>query len=223
MRLGVVLPTFRDDLDEAFTVARVCEESGLDGVFAYDHLWPMGARTRPALSPFAVLAAVATRFPGLSVGPLVARVGMVGVDRLVSQFRTLASLAPGRVVAAVGTGDAKSRDELEGYGLTLASAEARRAQLASVVGALRDEMPVWIGAGAEATNALADATVALNLWDARSSEVAAWSRRGPVTWAGPAREDLEAWLDELGDAGATWAVFAPGVDLSVLAGWRRGA
>ena len=223
MRIGVVLPTFRDDVDDAVAVARQCDELGLDGVFAYDHLWPMGSPTRPALAPFAVLATVATRTSHLSVGPLVARVGLVGADHLVSQFRSLASLAPGRVIAALGTGDLKSRDELEGFGLTLASAGERRAQLGAVVAALREEMPVWIGAGREATNALAVGAVTLNLWDADAAAVAASTRRSKVSWAGPARDDLMTWLDELEVAGATWAVFTPGVDLAVLSGWRHGA
>jgi hypothetical protein len=133
----------------------------------------------------------------------------------------LAAVAPGRVVAAIGTGDAKSRDELEAYGLDYASADARRELVAQVARELREEMPVWIGAGAAATNELArELAVALNLWDtdlARTSELAA---TGAVTWAGPTREDLSAWLSGLRDAGAQWAVFAPGVDVRALANWR---
>jgi alkanesulfonate monooxygenase SsuD/methylene tetrahydromethanopterin reductase-like flavin-dependent oxidoreductase (luciferase family) len=221
MKLGVILPTFRDQADDAFEVARRCEECGIDGVFAYDHLWPMGTPTRPSLAPFAVLAAVAARYPSLHVGPLVARVGMVGVAHLVRQFRSLASIAPGRVIAAVGTGDAKSRDELEGYGLVFASAEERRGEVERVVRTLRDEMAVWIGAGAQATNELARRLdVVLNVWDLDASRLGAFGATGPVTWAGPARKNLDGWLDELERAGAQWAVFAPGVDVAALANWR---
>jgi alkanesulfonate monooxygenase SsuD/methylene tetrahydromethanopterin reductase-like flavin-dependent oxidoreductase (luciferase family) len=221
VKRGVILPTFRDAAHDALDVARRCEEAGVDGVFAYDHLWPMGSPTRPSLAPFPVLAAVAARCPSLWVGPLVARVGMVGNDHLIGQFRALARVAPGRVVAAVGTGDAKSRDELEAYGLDFAGADRRRLDVEIVTRALRDEMPVWIGAGAPATNDLAAGLGAtLNLWDADVATVAEHARRSPVTWAGPARPDLADWLDDLARAGSQWAIFAPGVDVVELANWR---
>ena len=221
MKLGVVLATFREDVRDALDQAHRCRDLGLDGVFAYDHLWPMGAPTRPAFAPFAVLAAVAQRCDGVMLGPLVARVGLVGTGHLVEQFLTLESLAPGRVIAALGTGDAKSREEMERYGLVFAPAEERRRQLGEVVERLRAEMPVWIGAGAPATNEMAwTSECTLNLWDAPTPQVAAAAARGPVTWAGPPREDLGGWLDELAAAGAQWAVFTPDVDLAALASWR---
>ena len=221
MKLGVILPTFRDSAAGALEVAQLCEEAGLDGVFAYDHLWPMGTPTRPSLAPFAMLAAVAARHRSLIVGPLVARVGMVSTSHLVSQFRSLASLAPGRVIAAVGTGDAKSRDELEAYGLNFASADQRRDEVQRVATALREEMPVWIGAGAEATNLLArELGVVLNVWDLDIERVARHAQLGPVTWAGPVPDDVVGRLDALAAAGAQWAVFAPGVDVAALAKWR---
>jgi len=124
----------------------------------------------------------------------------------------------------VGTGDTKSRDELEGYGLVFASADDRRAEVEAVAVALKDEMSVWIGAGAEATNELARRLdVVLNVWDASADTVAAHIERGPVTWAGPVPEDLHGWLDTLMNAGVDWAVFAPGVDVASLANWRHPA
>ena len=59
MKLGVILPTFRDSAEDAFRAAALADERGLDGVFAFDHLWPIGDRERPALAPFPLLAAVA--------------------------------------------------------------------------------------------------------------------------------------------------------------------
>lgn len=221
MKTGVILPTFRDNARDAFVVAAQCEELGIDGVFAYDHLWPMGSPTRPSLAPFPVLAAVAARHLTLHVGPLVARVGMVATSHLVSQFRTLAAVAPDRVVAAIGTGDAKSREELEAYGLDYADANARRELVAQAARTLRDEMPVWIGAGAPATNDLArELGVALNVWDADLATTTTLATSGAVTWAGPTREDLPAWLAQLEAAGVQWAVLAPGVDVASLANWR---
>ena len=221
MKLGVILPTFRDDAHDALEVAAKCERHGIDGVFAYDHLWPMGSPRRPSLAPFPVLAAVGARHPSLVVGPLVARVGMVATSHLVGQFRTLAAVAPGRVIAAVGTGDAKSRDELAAYGLGYANASKRREMVADTARSLRDQMPVWIGAGAPATNELArELGVTLNVWDTDAAATSSLTSSGPVTWAGPVRDDLSAWLDQLDALGVTWAVMAPGVDVEKLANWR---
>jgi alkanesulfonate monooxygenase SsuD/methylene tetrahydromethanopterin reductase-like flavin-dependent oxidoreductase (luciferase family) len=226
VKLGVILPTFLNEATSALAVARECEALGIDGVFAYDHLWPMGAPTRPSLAPFPILAAVAARCPSLSVGPLVARVGMVGTEQLVSQFRSLALIAPGRVIAALGTGDTKGRDELEAYGLRFASAPERRDEVHKVVRRLQgldEEMTIWIGAGSPSTNELAwQLGVALNVWGADLATVKQLHGRGPLTWAGAAPAQLHAWLDDLHDAGTQWAVFAPQVDVRALANWRRG-
>ncbi len=52
MRVGVTLPTFRDDA-AALDAARRAEALGLDGVFVFDHLWPLGQRgsARPVRLP----------------------------------------------------------------------------------------------------------------------------------------------------------------------------
>ena len=139
MKVGVVLPTFAWTPEEAWTVARSAAEHGVDGVFAYDHLWPMGNRRRPALAPFPILAAVARSFPSLCVGTLVARIGMVSDDVLIAQFRALAAVAPGRVIAAIGTGDKLSAQENLAYGIGFDPAEVRRTSLRSVMATLLDD------------------------------------------------------------------------------------
>ncbi|MFZ1062375.1 MAG: LLM class flavin-dependent oxidoreductase [Acidimicrobiales bacterium] len=220
MKLGVLLPTFRAGSDDALDAARAAEEAGLDGVFAYDHLWPMGSPQRPSLAPFALLAAVATRHD-LVVGPLVARVGLVSTEHLVEQFRTLEHFAPGRVIAALGTGDKLSAPENEAYGLPALDPSTRRGLLEATWHELHDEMPVWFGAGATSTNELARRLGAgLNMWDAATDDVARESARGVTSWAGPAPSDVAAHLDALADAGATWAIFAPQTNVSDLKKWR---
>ena len=42
MRTGIVLPTFRNTPDEAFAAAKVAVAAGVDGLFCYDHIWPIG-------------------------------------------------------------------------------------------------------------------------------------------------------------------------------------
>jgi alkanesulfonate monooxygenase SsuD/methylene tetrahydromethanopterin reductase-like flavin-dependent oxidoreductase (luciferase family) len=222
MKIGVLLPTFRYGANDALEFAERAARLGLDGLFAYDHLWPMGEPTRPSLAPFPLLALVARRHERVVVAPLVARVALVGTDHLVEEYRTLEAIAPGRVIATLGAGDKLSAAENEAYGLARQSADERRGLMAETATALRDTMPVWFGGGAAATNELArELGAVVNLWDGEASRVAELARTGEVSWAGPVPDDLFSTLDAVRDAGASWAVLSPQVDLDLLAGWRR--
>jgi alkanesulfonate monooxygenase SsuD/methylene tetrahydromethanopterin reductase-like flavin-dependent oxidoreductase (luciferase family) len=221
VKLGVLLPTFRNGADDALARADEAAVAGLDGVFAYDHLWPMGSPERPSLAPFALLAAIAVRQESLVLGPLVARVSLVDTEHLVEEFATLATLAPGRVIAALGTGDHLSEAENVAYGLGSSDAKGRRELLRDAATALVPRMPVWIGAGGEETNQLArEVGAELNVWDFSPARVRELSLAGPVSWAGPVPDDLPAMLDALESAGATWAVFSPQVSIDALREWR---
>jgi hypothetical protein len=222
VKLGVLLPTFRDDANDAFAVAQEAERSGLDGVFAFDHLWPMGSPERPSLAPFPVLAAISSRCPSLHLGPLVARVGLVGTEKLVDQFETLALLAPGRVIAAIGTGDKLSEAEQLAYDLGYPSADDRRQLVRDAIVALSPSMEVWCGAGAPKTDQLArELGVVINLWGKEASVVRDVAKSGPVSWAGPLNENTAETLDALEGAGATWAVASAPLRVDLLEKWRR--
>jgi alkanesulfonate monooxygenase SsuD/methylene tetrahydromethanopterin reductase-like flavin-dependent oxidoreductase (luciferase family) len=221
VKLGVLLPTFREGADDALEMSDQAADARIDGVFAYDHLWPMGTPTRPSLAPFALLSVIARRHENLVVAPLVARVGLVGTHHLVEQFETLDALAPGRVIGALGTGDKLSVPENLAYGLSAYTGGERRAMMRETAKRLQARMPVWIGAGAPSTNELArELGVTLNLWDASPATVSKMSAEGPVTWAGPVPEDLAGTLGALEDAGAEWAVLSPQADIAALAAWR---
>lgn len=230
MRLGILLPTFRRSPLDALAAADDAARHGLDGVFAYDHLWPMGSPERPAIAPFEVLAAVAERQPTLVVGPLVARIGLVEDEVLLGQCRALGVVADDRVIIGLGTGDRLSREENLAYGLRYLPPDERRASLRDVATALHDEgMEVWVGDGASATRAIASSIgCTLNLWDTDPTDVGRLAARSTVSWAGPGPEaDGEidaaatgALLERLAAAGATWAVFAPQVPIELLARLR---
>jgi alkanesulfonate monooxygenase SsuD/methylene tetrahydromethanopterin reductase-like flavin-dependent oxidoreductase (luciferase family) len=222
VKLGVLLPTFRDEAEDAFSTAKEAERAGLDGVFAFDHLWPMGSPERPALAPFPVLAAISASCSTLHLGPLVARVGLVGTEKLVEQFQTLNVLAPGRVIAAIGTGDKLSKAEQLAYDLGYPRADARRQLLRDALETLSPSMEVWCGAGSPKTNQLArELGVVINLWDKEASEVRAFAHAGPVSWAGPLQENVATKLDELEEAGATWVVASAPLNIEQLEEWRR--
>jgi len=212
VQVGVTLPTFRDDA-AALDAARRAEALGLDGVFVFDHLWPLGARGRPALSAFPVLGAVAAVTTTVRFGPLVARVGLVPDDLLVSELASLDAMAPGRLIAGLGTGDGASADENLAYGIPPGSAGGRRRALAGCARRLLAlGIPVWVGGGAAATNALAlEVGAALNLWEGDAAALTTASERGEVTWGGPVAgtvADIAARLADVAGAGATWAVCA---------------
>jgi len=220
VKLGVLLPTFRHGAEDALAYAAEAADAGIDGLFAYDHLWPMGSPTRPSLAPFPLLAAVAQRHD-VVVGPLVARVGLVGTSHLVDEFLTLERVAPSRVICALGAGDNLSAAENDAYDVTRRSADERRAMMAETARALRDTMPIWFGAGSDETNQVArDVGATINLWDATPQRVRDMTATGEVSWAGPVPDDLDATLSAVRDAGATWAVFAPDVDVEALRQWR---
>jgi hypothetical protein len=232
LRVGVILPTFQATPEPALAAARQAVTAGVDGLFCYDHLWPMGQPERPALAPFPILAALAadlelgdpSRADRPFLGTLVARVGLVPSAVLINQFTALAALAPGRVIAGLGTGDRLSQDENQAYGIPYPSAAERRAGLVEVGSALvAAGVTVWVAGGLAArVDEAAAVGAALNVWDAAPQLVAERATGGEVqevTWAGPAPESAEVLattVDALAASGSTWAVFGWPVDLDAL-------
>jgi len=223
MKIGITLPQFRHEAGSAIEAARRAEDLGLDGVFCFDHLWPMGQPDRPALSMAPLLGALAASTSTISVGTLVARVGLVPDGVLVAALSSLATISSGRMIAGIGTGDRLSRQENEAFGIPFEPGAERRAQLTSVASALRKlGLPVWIGGGRPKTVAVArDLGVAVNLWDGEPFRVAELTAEGmEVTWAGPvgpSEAATVARLQEVAGAGATWAVCAWPESLESLA------
>lgn len=245
--LGVTLPTFSADGALPLTAARAAEDGGLDGVFAFDHLWPMGAPGRPALWSFAVLAAVAAATSRVRIGPLVARIGLFPERDMVRMFASLGGLAGrDRLIAGLGVGDHLSATENRAYGLPYPAAAERLAAAARVLDALRElGIETWMGARSPESVATAAGADALNTWGTSPDQVRALTARGgQVTWAGQVlvgrdRADLARLTDRygsrpgvvtgtvetvaralgaLGSAGARWCVLAP---LDYLAEPRR--
>jgi alkanesulfonate monooxygenase SsuD/methylene tetrahydromethanopterin reductase-like flavin-dependent oxidoreductase (luciferase family) len=232
MRTGVVLPTFRDRPEEAFAAAAAAVEAGVDGLFCYDHIWPIGQPERPALAPFPLLGALATLLgptdgPGQGpfLGTLVARVGLVPDGVLLGQFLALEGLAPGRVIAGLGTGDRLSEEENRAYGIPFAPAAERRAEMVELGRRLVEAgLPVWVAGGPAGRTEEARAIgAALNVWDAEPAQVAERVAGPPgveVTWAGPppsATPPLADRLRALDAAGASWVIFGWPVDVDELA------
>lgn len=210
MKIGVLAPVFRHGVDEALDVARRAEQAGLDGVFVYDHLWPMGSPQRPALHSHELLAALAAETSQVAVGTLVARVGLVPDAVLVNVFVSLHRMFGDRVVAGLGTGDRLSAAENLAFGVPYPPAGDRLASLAAVCERLRAAgVTTWVGGRSRATHDAARRHAhALNLWGVDAEAVAAVGDVA-VTWGGPLTPgQAPVVLPALRDAGATWAVCA---------------
>ena len=197
MRIGLSLPTFTRDGRLPLDVARAAESAGLDGVFVFDHLFPIGQPARPALSGLPLLGAVAAATSTITVGSLVARVGLLDGERVGDALSTAAAVAGGaaRLIAGVGAGDRMSAAENATYGLPFPPMDERLAALTAVVQRLAAAgLTTWVGGRSPQTRAVAAAhATALNLWGASVAQAAAEAqdvraRAGErpvgVTWGG---------------------------------------
>ncbi len=220
MKVGLLLNTFQDSFDDVLAKVREAEDAGLDGVFCYDHLWPIGHPGMPALSCFPVLSAMAASTSRISIGTLVARVSLYG-DMMVRSFEAINMVAFGRVIAGIGTGDSRSQPEDHAYGISHLDAHERRMLVVRSARLLVSEgIEVWVGAGSSLKSlsnniaAARAAGAAVNLWQADLTTIHDAASTGiPLTWAG-SLEKLAAGaqisparaLLELVEAGVLWAV-----------------
>ena len=193
MRIGTTLPQFRDDAEAVVAAARAAEEAGLDGVFVFDHLWPLGSPHRPILQSTTLLAALAVETSRICVGTLVTRVGVLPDAVLVHGLLTVHRIAGDRLVVGLGTGDSLSKGENLAYGVEFGSVAARRDSVIRCCRLLRAAgARTWIGGRSPtmrrtAVEAPADGW---NAWGADpptlAAEAADLAGSGvEPTWAGP--------------------------------------
>lgn len=215
MRVGVTIPQFRADAETALRAARRADALGLDGVFVFDHLWPLGRPDRPALHSTTLLGALVTETEHAVLGTLVARVGLVADAVLVHTLVSLARMAgPERFIAGLGTGDRANRAENVAYGIPFAPAAERLASVVDCAGRLREAgVHTWIGGDSPAIlAAVVDARpTGWNGWqlpvDAFAARAAQLRETIPAvepTWAGQVLvgrtpEEAAAKRDRFGD------------------------
>jgi alkanesulfonate monooxygenase SsuD/methylene tetrahydromethanopterin reductase-like flavin-dependent oxidoreductase (luciferase family) len=137
VKVGVTLPQFTGDVDILLDAVRRAEAAGLDSVWVFDHLWPLGNKARPFLEGWSTLAHVAARTEALEIGTLVTRSSLRHPAVLAKMAATIASIAPGRLIVAIGSGDRASKEENDAFGLPYYSGAARTDQLASTVEVVR--------------------------------------------------------------------------------------
>jgi alkanesulfonate monooxygenase SsuD/methylene tetrahydromethanopterin reductase-like flavin-dependent oxidoreductase (luciferase family) len=190
LRVGITLPQFRLEPDAAVATARRAEEAGLDGVFVFDHLWPLGSPERPALHSFTLLGALAAETSSVTLGTLVARVGLVPDAVLVHSFETLHRMLGERLIAAVGTGDSGNKPENLAYGVPFAPVADRLDRMRACLTELRLRgITAWAGGNSPAVRRVAsDSADAWNGWgrsaDAFLDDAADVDTRCDVKWGG---------------------------------------
>lgn len=212
VRVGLTLPSFRDEVEPLLAVAAAAEAADLDAVFAYDHLFRYAPdrSVRPALELGPVLGALAVETTRVAIGALVARATLRPPAVLANMFDTARRVAGDRVIAGIGAGDEESRDEMETFGYEFGDLASRLAALEAAVDAVSAAgVPVWVGGNPRYVAAAAVRAGAWNRWGgdpsgfvAGRSALTALAGREPVlaTWGGL------CVLDATDDAAAAKAV-----------------
>jgi alkanesulfonate monooxygenase SsuD/methylene tetrahydromethanopterin reductase-like flavin-dependent oxidoreductase (luciferase family) len=185
--LGVTLPQFSERPGPAVEACLDARGLGFGGVFVFDHLWPLGQPSRPALEGWTLLAALAAevgRRPGGSggfrVGTLVTRAGLRAPAMVARMAATVGQVAGAGAIVGVGRGDLANRAENLAYGLPFGDAAERARVLEATVAALRGPLAgtpppdVWVGGtGPEALALSGRLADAWNGWARTPEELAA--------------------------------------------------
>lgn len=131
------MPMFADAPDRLLGFARRAEELGYDGLFAFDHLMPLGGPVDgPAFECFSTLAAVAAATQRVRIGTLVTRASLRPAGLLAKQAAAVHAMSGGRLILTIGTGDELSKREHDAFGLPYFGAAERRAHLEETVQAV---------------------------------------------------------------------------------------
>lgn len=195
--VGLTLPSFVRDPDEAFAVVHAADAAGIDGVFVYDHIFRVAhdGTHRPALEMTALLSAVIAESSRLHVGVLVTRASLRPAAVTALTLASANRISGGRLVTAIGAGDRESARENEQFGLAFGSLHDRLGELREAVRASRDlGFPVWVGGVHRDVRALAAADAdGWNRWGGpvdrfaeQATEVRAAAVRDPFvcSWGG---------------------------------------
>ncbi len=195
--VSLTLPQFDRTSRPFLDLCRQTLQLGLAGVFAFDHLIPIGDPRRPILEAATVLGAAAATVPAPGrVGALVLRTSVRPPEVTAAVASTLAAIAGDRVVIGLGVGDRHSAEEGRRFGLPRQRLSERLHTLELTVELIRLKAPqvrIWVGglhpSLRQAAVRLADGW---NAWGVDPSDLAgmvhgvreAATRPAVVSWGG---------------------------------------
>lgn len=173
LRVGVELPVHGIDFARVRELACAAEDAGLDGVWVPDHLVPLRPGGAFPLECWTLLASLAGATSRIRVGSLVLVLPLRDPGLLALQARTLAAVAPGRVVLGIGLGGFTYRRAAESLGIATHDLATRGDALAAALQRLREALPaddasaprpeLWVGGRSRA--ALEAAARAADGWN----------------------------------------------------------
>ena len=200
-RVGVTLPQFSGDVSVLRTAVGRAVDAGLDSVWVFDHMWPLGQKNRPILECWSTLAYLGAYSSDVAIGTLVTRSTLRNPALLARMAATVARMASGRLTIGIGSGDKESKAENAAAGVPYYSGAARFSQLAETVDVLRSQLrsenlsaPVWVAGRTKGARGVAAAHAdGWNCWaaapeafaaEAAQVRAAAGDRPFEVTWGG---------------------------------------
>ena len=134
VRIGVTLPQFTGDAGAFRSGARRAADLGFDSLWVFDHLWPLGGdRDRPILESWSTLGYLAEMTEDITIGTLVTRASLRHPVLLAKAAATVAAVAPGRLVVALGSGDDLNQAENQAFGASYFTGAERMEHLVATV------------------------------------------------------------------------------------------
>ena len=201
-RISVTLPQFRDDAAPMLAAAQRAEQMGFDGVYVFDHLFPLGSPNRPIFEGFVSLGAVAAVTARVTVGTLVVRAPIRPTWTTAKAAWSAQAISEGRLTLGIGAADSLSKPEFDAYGIPFGSSAERIDTVRDTIAALRaPELRVtglappktWIGGRSAAVRDLAaEIADGWNAWGGTADRFAAESaetrekagRPFEISWGG---------------------------------------
>ncbi|MGH8959405.1 MAG: LLM class flavin-dependent oxidoreductase [Acidimicrobiia bacterium] len=220
--VSLTVPQFSTDPHHLLALATSASEYGFNGLFAFDHLVPLGDPHRPVFELTSILGALGASST-VTVGSLVMRVTLRPPEISAAAAATLVALAPGRAVLGLGVGDSMSAEEARRFGQALPTLEERLSLLGETIAAVRavaPTLPVWVGGRHRLMRELAAQLAdGWNAWGASVEELSAeadevramvGSKPFAISWGGtlllaPDAASLEKQIADRGGSQGTVA------------------
>jgi alkanesulfonate monooxygenase SsuD/methylene tetrahydromethanopterin reductase-like flavin-dependent oxidoreductase (luciferase family) len=166
LRLSIELPVHGVRAAQVRELALAVEAAGLDGIWVPDNLVPLRAGAAPPLECWTLLSAIAAATQTVKIGPLVLVLALRDPALLGLQARTLADVAPDRLVLGIGLGGFTYRRAARELGIVARVLGERGDALAEAVLELRSALeraparrvPLWVGGRSRAAIDLAART-----------------------------------------------------------------